>query len=229
MNKFIVFEGPDGCGKTTILDLVEKYFIENKINHIRTREPGGTSLGEEVREIALTSKSNISPMTEAFLMATSRSQLVDELIKPSLENSHVLTDRFVPSSLVYQGVARGIGIEVIKELNDFALKDLRPDLTLYFAIDYENSLKRKYGTARVWLLGPYIAANFKLRGKSFTHRAEQLVDAFEEDLTVHGVGSVAELYDGNPPHNPHGAISSATAVAVILRAKYLINSYKQSK
>ncbi len=143
MNKFIVFEGPDGCGKTTILDLVEKYFIENKINHIRTREPGGTSLGEEVREIALTSKSNISPMTEAFLMATSRSQLVDELIKPSLENSHVLTDRFVPSSLVYQGVARGIGIEVIKELNDFALKDLRPDLTLYFAIDYENSLKRK--------------------------------------------------------------------------------------
>lgn len=143
MNKFIVFEGPDGCGKTTILDLVEKYFVENKINHIRTREPGGTSLGEEVREIALTSKSNISPMTEAFLMATSRSQLVDELIKPSLENSHVLTDRFVPSSLVYQGVARGIGIEVIKELNDFALKDLRPDLTLYFAIDYENSLKRK--------------------------------------------------------------------------------------
>lgn len=143
MNKFIVFEGPDGCGKTTILDLVEKYFVENKINYIRTREPGGTSLGEEVRKIALTSKSNISPMTEAFLMATSRSQLVDELIKPGIENSNVLTDRFVLSSLVYQGVARNLGIEIIKELNDFALKDLRPDLTLYFAIDYEDSLKRK--------------------------------------------------------------------------------------
>lgn len=143
MNKFIVFEGPDGCGKTTILDLVEKYFVENKINYIRTREPGGTSLGEEVRKIALTSKFNISPMTEAFLMATSRSQLVDELIKPGIENSNVLTDRFVLSSLVYQGVARNLGIEIIKELNDFALKDLRPDLTLYFAIDYEDSLKRK--------------------------------------------------------------------------------------
>lgn len=143
MNKFIVFEGPDGCGKTTILDLVEKHFLEKGISVVRTREPGGTDLGEEVRQIALSSKSNISPMTEAFLMSTSRSQLVDELILPSLESSHVFTDRFVPSSLVYQGVARDLGIEQIKELNDFALKGLRPHITLYFAIDYESSLKRK--------------------------------------------------------------------------------------
>ena len=143
MNKFIVFEGPDGCGKTTILDLVENHFKEKGINIVRTREPGGTKLGEEVRKIALLSQSEISAMTEAFLMATSRSQLVDELIEPSLKDAHVLTDRFVPSSLVYQGIARGLGIEKIKELNDFALKGLRPDITLYFAIDYESSLERK--------------------------------------------------------------------------------------
>lgn len=110
------------------------------------------------------------------------------------------------------------------------VRTLSPKNPLYKGVyegdQSERDLAFHNGTARVWLLGPYISANFKLRGKSFVHRAEELVDAFEEDLKIHGVGSVAELYDGNPPHNPHGAISSATAVAVILRVKYQINQYK---
>ena len=143
MNKFIVFEGPDGCGKSTILDLVYNYYKNKNIPVIRTREPGGTDLGEEIRDIVLNSKSNISSMSEAFLMASSRCQLVDELIIPSLKTHNVLSDRFVLSSLVYQGIARGIGFEKVKELNDFALKELKPDLTLYFSLDYDQALARK--------------------------------------------------------------------------------------
>lgn len=143
MNKFIVFEGPDGCGKTTILNMVYNYYRERNISLVKTREPGGTGAGEAIRNLVLNGDVDISPMTEALLMASSRSQLVDELVLPSLERGHVLTDRFVISSLVYQGIGRDLGIERVKALNDFALKDLRPHLSLYFSIDYEVSLARK--------------------------------------------------------------------------------------
>lgn len=143
MNKFIVFEGPDGCGKSTILDMVYEYYRDRHMPVIKTREPGGTELGEEIRQVVLNSDMGISPMTEAFLMATSRSQLVDELIKPSLEDYNVLSDRFVPSSIVYQGIGRGLGMDQVKILNDLAIKDLRPDLTLYFSLSFESTGKRK--------------------------------------------------------------------------------------
>jgi predicted glycogen debranching enzyme len=113
------------------------------------------------------------------------------------------------------------------------IRTLSPKNPLYQGVyegdQSERDLAYHNGTARVWLLGPYIDANFKLYGKAFSHRADELVGAFEEDLKVHGVGSVAELYDGNPPHNPHGAISSATAISVILRAKYMIKKNKEGK
>ncbi|MCI2121423.1 MAG: amylo-alpha-1,6-glucosidase [Bacteroidales bacterium] len=130
---------------------------------------------------------------------------------------------------------KAIILDTVKNdlLTTRGIRTLSPKNPLYKGV-YEGNQKDRdlayhNGTSRVWLLGPYIAANFKLRGKLFVNRAEQLADAFAEDLTIHGVGSVAELYDGNPPHNPHGAISSATAIAVILRAKYLIDKYKHNK
>jgi glycogen debranching enzyme len=79
------------------------------------------------------------------------------------------------------------------------------------------------------LLGPYIAANFKLHGTTFITTAEKLTNAFEEDMNIHGLGALAEIYDGDPPHYPHGAIISALSTAELLRAKYLITKYKQEE
>lgn len=143
MNKFIVFEGPDGSGKSTILAMVKEYMDTMGHQCLVTREPGGTPVGEGIRHLVLDPALEISPMTEALLMASSRAQLIDELIKPSLKNSHILCDRFVQSSLVYQGLGRGLGLDLIKDLNDLAIREIRPDMSLYFSISFEESQKRK--------------------------------------------------------------------------------------
>lgn len=143
MNKFIVFEGPDGSGKSTILAMVKEYMDKKNLGTLVTREPGGTPAGEAIRNLVLEAKLEVSPMTEALLMASSRAQLIDEFIKPSLKTSHILCDRFVQSSLVYQGLGRGLGLDLIKDLNDLAIRDIRPDISFYFSISFEESQKRK--------------------------------------------------------------------------------------
>lgn len=143
--KFITLEGPDGSGKSTILSLLEKHFNNEKIPHIRTREPGGTKIGEDIREIILSNDNhNMSAETEALLYAAARGQHVHEKIKPALkEGKHVLCDRFLLSSLAYQGVGRNLGIEEVKYINEFGIKDLKPDLILFFHVDPEVTLLRK--------------------------------------------------------------------------------------
>src|SRR5699024_10969944 len=115
------------------------------IKFIMTREPGGTDIGEEIREIILdNNNTHMGPETEALLYAASRGQLIHEKIGPALENDQVvLCDRFVLSSLAYQGQGRDLGIEAVKSINDFALKDIYPDLILFFHTDPEVTLKRK--------------------------------------------------------------------------------------
>lgn len=142
---FITLEGPDGSGKSTIIQLLGEYLQEKNIDFIMTREPGGTPIGEEIREIILDTKNtNMGPETEALLYAASRGQHVHEKIIPALnEGKVVLCDRFVLSSLAYQGVGRGLGIEKVKAINDFALKNIYPDLILFFHIDPEVTLQRK--------------------------------------------------------------------------------------
>ena len=143
--KFITLEGPDGSGKSTILNLIGDYLERKGIDFIISREPGGTVIGEKIRDIVLDNKNtNMGPETEALLYAAARGQHVYEKIMPALESGKtVVCDRFVLSSLAYQGVGRDLGIEKVKMINDFGLRGIYPDLILFFHIDPELTLKRK--------------------------------------------------------------------------------------
>ncbi|MBX4267597.1 dTMP kinase [Clostridium estertheticum] len=143
--RMIVLEGPDGSGKTTQIELLEKHLQDSGYEVVRVREPGGTEISEKIREIILDNDNcKMSYMCEALLYAASRAQLVNEVIKPALENGKiVICDRFVYSSMVYQGIGRGLGMERIKSINEVALDGLKPDLTFMIAIPYEEGLNRK--------------------------------------------------------------------------------------
>lgn len=142
---FITLEGPDGSGKSTIIKLLGDYLKDKGIEFIITREPGGTLIGEEIRHIVLDEKNTeMGSETEALLYAAARGQHVHEKILPSLEAGKlVLCDRFMLSSLAYQGVGRGLGIEKVKAINDFAIRGIYPDLILFFHVDPEVTLERK--------------------------------------------------------------------------------------
>lgn len=145
---FITLEGPDGSGKSTIIKLIGDILRKENIEFIETREPGGTPIGEQIRDILLDNRNtNMSYETEALLYAASRGQHIHEKILPALaEGKLVLCDRFILSSLAYQGVGRELGIENVKRINDFATQDIYPDLILFFDIDPKHTLKRKLGS-----------------------------------------------------------------------------------
>ena len=142
---FVTLEGPDGSGKSTITRLIGDYLKNKDIDFITTREPGGTSIGEEIRKVILNKKNtSMGAETEALLYAASRAQHVHEKIIPALEDEKlVLCERFLLSSLAYQGIGRNLGVERVKDINDFALKGIYPDLILFFHVDPEQTLKRK--------------------------------------------------------------------------------------
>lgn len=148
MNKgiFIALEGPDGSGKSTIANLIMSYLEELKIKGVLTREPGGTSISEEIRNILLSNNNNeMIDRTEALLYAASRAQHTEEKIVPLINDGYVvISDRYVFSSLAYQGVARGLGIEEVMNINKFAMGETYPDLILFFDISPETALSRKF-------------------------------------------------------------------------------------
>lgn len=148
LGKFIALEGPDGSGKSTITKLIDQYMKNKGIDYIVTREPGGTLIGEKIREIIIDNKhTSMGSETEALLFAAARSQHVHEKIKPALDDGKIVfCDRFILSSLAYQGVGRGLGIERVKMINDFGLGGVYPDLILFFHIDPAITLSRKTGT-----------------------------------------------------------------------------------
>lgn len=142
---FITLEGPDGSGKSTVARLLADYLREKGYDVLTTREPGGTKISEDIRNIILDTKNtNMSYVTEALLYAASRAQHVYQKIKPAKEEGKIIIcERFVLSSLVYQGIGRGLGIENVKAINDFAIQGVEPDITLFFDIPPEVGLKRK--------------------------------------------------------------------------------------
>jgi dTMP kinase len=141
---FITFEGVEGAGKTTQINMLQANLLRRNIDVLVTHEPGGTRLGEEIRRILLNPAfKEMHPMTETILYAADRAQHVNEVIKPALDQGKVvICDRFIDSSLAYQGVARHIGMEGVQNLNEWITEDLYPDLTFLLEIPYRIGLKR---------------------------------------------------------------------------------------
>lgn len=142
---FIVMEGPDGSGKTTQINLLKEYLEEAGYECLITREPGGTVIGEEVRQLILNPEhKEMSPVTEMLLYAASRAQLVHEVIRPALEEGKiVISDRFVDSSIVYQGIARKLGISTVSAVNAPGIGIYRPDGIFFIDLSEAEGLRRK--------------------------------------------------------------------------------------
>lgn len=141
---FLTFEGCDGCGKTTVLNRVSVLLREKGIPFLLTREPGGSKIAEEIRNVILDKKNTeMDSRCEALLYAASRRQHLVEIVLPALEKGiHVLSDRYLDSSLAYQGYARGIGMEEVYSINLFAIDGMLPDLTFFLDLPPEEGLAR---------------------------------------------------------------------------------------
>ncbi len=141
---FFSFEGPEGAGKTTVLKMVVTKLQEEGIEVVATREPGGSIIAEKIREVILNpAHTEMDAKTEALLYAAARSQHFVEKIEPSLNQGKVvLCDRFIDSSLAYQGIGRDLGISGVKSINQFAIGDRLPDMTILFDLDPAIGLAR---------------------------------------------------------------------------------------
>ncbi|MBR2595320.1 MAG: dTMP kinase [Solobacterium sp.] len=163
--KFITFEGPDGSGKTTVSTAVTE-LLEKAGYPVRyTREPGGSTIAEEIRDVILDpANTAMDARTEALLYAASRRQHLVEVILPALQNgTHVISDRFVDSSLAYQGCGRHLGIDEVFSINRFAIDEWMPDKTIYLDIDAATGLQR-------------------IKGRSFLDRLDQEGLSFHQDV-----------------------------------------------
>jgi dTMP kinase len=140
----ITFEGIEGCGKSTQVDLLFDYLAERDYRVIKTREPGGTAYGEGLRDVALRGNINVSPLSELLTIMAIRAQHVQELIMPALQDRViVICDRFVDASYAYQGYGRGIDLGIIETLNRLVTKGVRPNLTVLIDCPAGLGLKRK--------------------------------------------------------------------------------------
>lgn len=142
--RFISFEGVDGCGKSTLLEELARWLEENAIPYIKTREPGGTRLGEKVREMLLDpSFESMNTRAEVLLYSASRAQLVQEIVFPALKQGKwVLADRYIDATLAYQGFGRGLELELLRHLQHWATEGLWPNLTILIDCDLDLAARR---------------------------------------------------------------------------------------
>ncbi|UWX58313.1 dTMP kinase [Chlorobaculum sp. MV4-Y] len=141
----ITFEGIDGAGKSTQVMKLKRYLQERGRKVLALREPGGTPVAEEIRELLLESRNDITPVGELLLFAASRAELVQQVIRPALENgSDVILDRFFDSTTAYQGYGRGLDLDMLAEINRIASCSLVPDVTFYLDLTPEDALMRKF-------------------------------------------------------------------------------------
>ncbi len=156
---YVAFEGIDGSGKSSIIEQLSKILDEKKMENKIVREPGGTKVGEGIRELLLSHDYKVSPLTEALLFCAQRSQLVDELIKPSIKNGiRILSDRSAYSSVAYQGVGRGLGdrigsdkIEFFQRIREGYLRLSKEFFENFLVLDAENSLEVNLFQVCDWL------------------------------------------------------------------------------
>ena len=140
---FITFEGADGSGKSTQLRFLAEYLEERSVPVVRTREPGGCLMAEKIRELLLDKESEMDGVTEALLYAAARAAHVRQVIRPALDTGHVvLCDRFIHSSLAYQGYGRGLGTDLVWQINNPAIDGCMPDVTVFINIPPERAFER---------------------------------------------------------------------------------------
>ena len=175
---FITFEGPDGAGKSTQIRLLNEWLGSKGHDVVVTREPGGCKVAEEIREVILDIRHrNMTPVTEALLYAAARAQHVEEVIVPALkEGKTVICDRFLDSSLAYQGAGRRLGIDIVADMNRHAIQGLKPAITFLCRIN--PSLSR----LRVW-------------GRSVPDRMESEKEEFQTRV-LKGFDELSRLYPG---------------------------------
>lgn len=155
--KFITFEGGEGCGKSTQIEQLISRLQALKLHIVRAREPGGTDIGDQIRHILKFSYKSVPlfPEAELLLFCANRAQLVREVIGPALKRGDiVISDRFYDSTTVYQGLARGLGVDRVRVINDFAVGDCKPDLTIVVDIDPKIGLVRVRERKREQLVLP---------------------------------------------------------------------------
>ena len=148
LGKFITLEGVDGAGKTSHIEFIKEYLTNLKLDFIMTREPGGTELGEKLREILL--HDEMTPKTETILMFAARNEHIEKVIRPGLTSGAiVISDRFTDASYAYQSGGKGVEDEAIDVLKDLVQKNLQPDLTFLFDLPVEVSIKRLKKTRKL--------------------------------------------------------------------------------
>ena len=189
--RFISLEGVDGSGKSTQASMLADALRDRGHEVVAVREPGGTPLGEAIRDVVL-GPDAMSPWAEALLFAAARAQLVADVIRPALEGGQwVVADRFLDSSLAYQGTARGLGIERVAQVNAPAIEDCMPDLTIIIDIDPASAADRRAGRGSVdriedegEALQEAVAAGYREVARLFPERS----------ALVSGAGSLDEVH-----------------------------------
>ena len=179
LGKFITLEGVDGAGKTTHIEFIKNYLSDLNINYVMTREPGGTALGEKLRDILLHDEMN--PQTETMLMFAARNEHIDKVIRPNLiKGVVVICDRFTDATYAYQAGGKGVKDEKIDILKKWVQEDLRPDLTFLFDLSVEVSIERLNKTRKL--------DKFEREDKSFHKKIREkyltLVEASPERFCV---------------------------------------------
>ena len=148
---FITFEGCEGVGKSTQLNFLKEYLNRTGQEAVFVREPGGTSIGEQIRKVILNpNNTEMAPVTESMLYASSRVQLIDQVILPALrEGKIVVCDRYLDSSIAYQGYARGLGADLVKKVNYYAVENCMPDVTIFLDLCPAESFRATPGNDRM--------------------------------------------------------------------------------
>ena len=185
--KFITFEGIDGAGKTTQINLLESELKQRGISTLIFREPGGTRLSEKIREILLNRENiHLSYESERLLFVAARAQLMAEKIKPALEQDQfIICDRFADSTVAYQGYGRGLNVEYLEELNNFATNSIQPDLTIILDVDPSKAAHR---------MGSDVADRMESTGIEFFSRVRE---GYNEIAHRHPLRCV--IIDGDKP------------------------------
>ena len=191
--KFVTLEGLEGVGKTTNRQLIEQLLTESGINFIGTREPGGTPLGEQLRELVLHAHGNVCRETELLMMAASRVELVSQLIEPALASGQwVLCDRYLDASVAYQGAGRQLGVDRVLQLHTLMGVTLKPDLTLLLDMPVKEGLARMAARGKPDRIEREELAFFERAREAYLQQAQaepQRIKVIDASQAVEDVGA----------------------------------------